>query len=432
MLDRIHWSQLAATGAILLALTAASAAPPKYLPDGVPLDPGLTLRRTADADETLSYAVGQICAEAANAYRQTAHLAGPAVVTVCVSRTEEALSNVCTDRRAAVYVVYQAPAHLGEGLRSWGGPVGILCAAVAELFNAARLPGLDRFLGTWVGVGAVDEALGNKAWPRPYNYLWTDGGDLLRRQTSNDAQLAQHPQWAAAAAWRQVVEVVKLSGLAPLLKDLPGTGAAAFGELRRRAAARAPELDAAFAAWTKAVDPPRDAQGRLLLASFEDAAGLELVGNRRGVEAKVVEDGATDGAHALALTFRQAGYPSASGTHEDWRFADWSGFKTLEFDAVSRATTPVTLFTQACDAPDRGHGWLYGSQALAPGRPTHVVMHLVPPRIGGEDDRPWRTSAWFDGRSRLGEMAFLGWSLTNVPATALPVTVLLDNVRLVP
>jgi hypothetical protein len=369
----------------LLLVTAAQAAPPVYLPEVVPVDNGMTLRRTADADPKFAFAVAQVCAEAVVAYRDEAHLSGPAQITVFVSRTDEALSNVVTDRRAAIYVVYQKAGHVGQDVR-WCGPVGVLCAAVAELFNPARVPGLERFLAAKVAVPAVHDALGDKAWPRPYDYLARDGIGPLTRQM---ADAAAHPQWAAAGALAQVAERLKLDGLVALLKDLPGQGGAAFRELQTRATARDAALAAAFEPWKRAVDLPRDAQGGLPLATFTDPADLDLVSNRGGAEAKLV----TDDGPALAITFGKGAYPYASGIHDDWRFADWTGFKTLEFDAVSQAAAPVKLFTYACDAPDHGHGWLFGSQVLAPGQTTHVVLHLVPPRVGGEDDLPYRTAA---------------------------------------
>jgi len=385
---------------------------------------GLDLQATKDIDVVLAWQIATICDNAARAYRGLG-LVGPEVVTVKVSATQGPHPSVVTDRRSTLYVSYLAGgAGIGEWTRKYPQPVGILCKAVAELFNPHRVPGLERTLSALVAVPAVARAVGEGAWERPYDYAALDGAEVFNTQCGDAALLAEHPDWAAASAVSQLLDQLGTEWLVQQLGGLQVDRAAALAELRKAAVAAEPTLDDLFQPWDLATDLRLEPDGSLVLSSFEADGDEAMFPVRQQAVVTRSTEWATDGQRCGVFTFNGPGdWPSVGLREEDWRYKDWSRFASLEFDVRNPSATDATLRCAAFDTPDRGHGHIQKTFVIGAGEEKHCVVRLDPP-----PEWPWQTAVYWEGHTRLAEMCQL---LFFLPAGhQLPLTLWVDDIRL--
>jgi len=412
---------------LVSGVRAQQGRPPTYDGERITDLPGVEVRTTAAVDPIVSWAVARVCALAAGVCRERLGLEGPEVVRVSISTTDEHWSSVVTDRDAAIYIVYNEQTGIGEQERKHPQPVGILCQATAELLNDHRVPGLERYASAMLAVPAVWESEAETAWPRLYPYLRTDGPEAFEERCAEENVLGEHPDRAAAATLWHVAEALGVPWLADRLAALRGQGPAALEELRVAAVAADPALGGAFAAWQQATALPLEADGSLLLTSFETEEQMGVLDFQAGVRLAPCREWSTHGEQSLAVTFTgPTPWPMLAVFDEDWRYRDWSGFSVLELDVHNPGDQPVRLCCEAFDAPDRGHAHLTGDVALAPGREGRCRVELQ----SAPSSAPWRTSVHYEGQPRLGEISGL---LLCVPGPLeAPVTLWLDHLRLCP
>ncbi|MBI2300818.1 MAG: M56 family metallopeptidase [Armatimonadetes bacterium] len=418
--------------ALLGAALGAWAATPEYLVQDAVGAKGVKVDTTTDVEDAYAWAIGQVCAEAAGVYHKALGLPEPETVNVKISRTETWFASVVTDRDSTVYASYNDDGRLGDRLRGRPRPVGILCQAVGELFNRHRVPGLGRYVAYLLAVPRISEALGDQAWPKPYDYRTIDGPATFHPRSVDQRFLAEHPDWAAASALYFAADALGNDWLGEQLRGLDGDGAEALAAIRKAAVAARPALNARFAAWDTATRDRREADGSLLLTSFETDEQCDRLPDRGSVQFATTEEWATHGERSAVVTYQQTGsFAYLRALDEDWLYHDFSGYRTLELDARNVGDKPVRLWVSTNDAPDWGHGWLYGWCDLKPGETKHYMLHLVKQeQVAGQTDTRRGTAVYFEGQSRLAETATL--SLFVAPDDNLPATVWIDNLRLRP
>ncbi len=410
--------------ALVPRVYAQAFAPPAYDGERITDVEGLDVRTTAAVDPQVSWAIARVCSVAAGVYRDELGLAGPDLIDIYVSTTDEHWASVVTDRAFSIYIVYNEETGIGEQERKYPQPVGILCKAVAELFNRHRVPGLERYVSAIFAVPAVSESEGDTAWPRPYPYVLADGPDLFGANCYHEDFLRDHPDWAAASALWQVTELLGVEWLAGRLGLLEADGAEALQQIREGAVGEDRALDDVFLPWDQATDLSRDADGSLVLTSFETEEEMDVLDYRAGIELTTSTEWSTHGERSAVITFvGPTPWPMLAVFDEDWRYKDWSPYASLEFDVRNPGDTAVDLWCEAHDTPDRAHATGYDNFQIAPGEDRHCSL---PTRL----PLPWRTAVYFEGQGRSAEIAGLLFCVPGPPEP--PVALWIDNIRLRP
>ena len=422
--------RLATALALLVALGAVAygqnGRPPVYDGERITDLAGVDLRATRATDPQLAWTIASICSTAWSVYHDQLGLTGPDVVDVNLSTTEGFHPSVVTDRQRVVHVVYSRQFGIGELQRLYPKPVGTLCKAVAELFSPHRVPGLERYLSALWAIPAVADSVGEAAWQPAYPYRDEDGETLFRARGEEAGFLPEHPDWAAAHALCEVADALGPEWLAQQLQALNVDGAAAFDRLADAAVAEDPALAEALAPYREATALQLEADGSLLISSFETDDEVGLFTRQAGATLGVSEEWATDGRRCGVFEFQFGDWPTIARFDEDWRYKDWSGFGSLELDVHNPGDADVVLVFAAHDAPDRGHGWLRREWRLGPGETQHCVFTLQPPGM----EAPWNDAVYWEGRSRLAEISQFALFLSAPPQ--LPATLWVDDIRLCP
>jgi hypothetical protein len=100
-------------------------------------------------------------------------------------------------------------------------------------------------------------------------------------------------------------------------------------------------------------------------------------------------------------------------------------------DARNLSNQAVRVWLSTNDAPDWGHGWLYGWCDLKAGETRHYVLPLrKADQTAGQTDVKYPRAVYWEGQSRLNEISTL--SLFVAPDQPRPVSVCVDNLRLRP
>jgi len=115
----------------------------------------------------------------------------------------------------------------------------------------------------------------------------------------------------------------------------------------------------------------------VLLSGFEDAADVSAWEFRSGTP-RLVEEGATQGRHALEILFDPAGQYHPA--YMSWRRVrrDWSGYDALALDVLNPSSEPVEGYILVADQAWADKGRTYwnrhnGSTMFAPGRTRWLV-----------------------------------------------------------
>lgn len=184
--------------------------------------------------------------------------------------------NTVSDRRNAVHIRL-GPKGLGEAFRGDAGPVGILCQAVAELYNPRRVPGLDRYLAHRYLVEAVRDRLGLEVLPREKATPLAEDGEAMLALLTDHVYALVHPDVAAAAALAGIEDRLGWDGLRSLLSEIPEDVEDPFAVLREAALRVDAELAAAFDYHDAAKELPVRNDGTAMIASFEQGEEFTAV-----------------------------------------------------------------------------------------------------------------------------------------------------------
>jgi hypothetical protein len=196
--------------------------------------------------------------------------------------------------------------------------------------------------------------------------------------------------------------------------------------LRKLAAALDPTLDGAFNDWDQAIDLPLDHDASLLLTSFETADEMRFWHHLWGVTLGASRDWATDGKRCGVLTFTGVGgWPRAVNFDPDWRYGDWTAYRTFEFDARNPGREPFNLVVIAGDDESFGHGVVERRFVLPANGEQHCVLALSDPT----SQHQWYQSVYYDGAVRLSEIRVLEFAAPDIKA---PSELWVDNLRLKP
>lgn len=349
--------------------------------------------------------------------------------------------NTVTDRRSAIHIRL-GPKGLGEVFRGDAGPVGILCQAVAELYNPARLPGLDRYVTHRYLVSAVTDELGPGILPQDKATPLAEDGVAMLQLLTDDIYTLVHPDLAAAAALVAIEDRPGLDGLLALLPTIAEDAPDPFASLRETAVAMDQELEAAFDAYDAANALAVQEDGTCLIASFEEDEAVTSVRSHPlspfsdhvalvvggPFEISQSDEWAKDGTSSLRLELQEAWrWPNVRIDDPDWRFKDWRRFAKFEMDLMIESEQAQNLYVLACDDSARGHGRIILFRGrVQPDVPLHISYPLDQATLRG---RKTYEGGYFSGSFRAAEVASLEVQLVD---PTLPVTLYLDNLRLTP
>jgi len=422
---------------------------PPVPPNGVnlaPLPPGV--------DPTLAVQIADVVAAArrtldgmglvrlplVGARGEAARLA-PMEIELVLAQGRPYHGNVATDRDHTIYVRVE-PQGIGDEMRGDAGPVAVLCEAVAELHNAWRLPGLNRYLSHSRLVPAVVGELGGEVpsarHPTP---LAPDGPEMLAAMT-RDEYTCVHPDLAAVAAIQAVEGKLGLEGLLNLLKSLPLDAEDPFAAFRAAATKADPGLAGAFGAWDQANSLEPDEDGSYLVTSFEPGENVQRIASLHPLRSiaeiwfdatpetrcSFSEDWSSDGEQSLKLEADEtAGWVAFYIRDPDWQFRDLSRFGSLELDLVLDAVGLQPISIRLNDHVSDGHGELHIlDDVLAPGEERRVVYELTEENLQGQQDVD---ASYFSGRFRADSAARLCIGLGKPKQR---VTLYLDHIRFTP
>ncbi|MGD8240784.1 MAG: sigma-70 family RNA polymerase sigma factor, partial [Armatimonadota bacterium] len=403
--------------------------------------PGVALRHHDDADPLLCTLITDVISIAKAALERALPQAETKDMRVYVVDQQGWYETTTTNRRDTIYIQPGAKG-IGEYYRADAGPVGILCQAVAELYNPERIPGLERYLTHAHLVPAVTEALGPAPIPTTNaTPLAADGAEMLDIITSDD-YAPVHPDFAAVVALRAMEEELGLDGLRALLAEIPADAEDPFAALREAAVARDPALSDAFWARDEADALLLEPDGTCLITSFEDDmafttaprhplgilhAPLVLRPHPRLPLSQSPEWGA-DGMLSLKFTGDAVQAWMTMGLWDpDWKFKDWRRFSKFEMDFMIESPRPERFRIRLHDDVWHGHGQVYVfNGTVQPGEMVHIDYPLNRETLRGA--RTWE-SPYFDGRFRASEVTNIEFMFTDPAA---PITLYIDNLRLTP
>ena len=368
----------------------------------------------------------------------------PGIRVVVVPSAPAGSESIVTNRRDTIYV-RTGDQGLGELHRPDGGPIGLLCQAVAELYNPGRVPGFDRFVAHRFLAPAVIAKLGADIVPSAWHgrALAADGTPMLAAIT-DEAYASVHPDFAAVAALAAIEAKLKPEGLRALLDAIPPEADDPFAALRKGATDQDPALAAAFELYDRATKPNLQADGSVLIASFEPPENIPVAAPgppplRTMVENLVLvtapafqcsfsENWSADGARSLKLHMENpTPWSGVVAEDLDWTLKDWRRFSRFDMDAMLEGQETPLLCVSLQDDVNAGHGGVTLFEgALRPGEAHHISCALTPSTLQGYK---FVFSSYFDGRFRAAEVCILSIALVNATK---PLTLYLDNLRLMP
>jgi hypothetical protein len=402
--------------------------------------PGVRLCRDARVEQAFSGRVADVVSVAKQAYEALLPDVAKAEIRVLALPATSWHENLTTNRRDTIYLRVRDN-EFGEAMRADAGPVGMLCQAVAELYNPGRFPGLDRFIAHRYLVPAVIDKLGAEALLRRHaTPLAADGPEMLKAITS-DAYAPVHPDFAAARALTEIEDKLGFDGLRALPHEVPADMQPDFAGFRAAAIARDPALAAAFSTYDRAGDIHFDNDDTHLIASFEPGETVKTVSAyplrsvaeslvltaSPGFEVSASDEWATHGTHSLRV---RAGKPEAGMyvalADPDWQFRDWRLFSRFEMDLILKSERPEELSAMVFDDIGGAHGQAPLFQGVVPfGEPLHLSCALGPEFTG----QVQLQSDCAETDFRTDEVALLYIGLPH--PTGQPVTLYIDNLRLI-
>ncbi len=348
--------------------------------------------------------------------------------------------SIVTDRRETIYV-YTGPKGIGEYFRADAGPVGILCTAVAELYNPSRIPGLDRYMAHRHLVPAATGATGFSVLLLANATAPAEDGEPMLEVMSNPEYTAVHPDFAAVRVLLAIEQQLGLDALKSLLTAIPAQAEDPFVAFGQAAVAKEPALGALVEAYTQASMPPLQPDGTCLIASFEPDEPVKRAPG--GALATVTDplilcvsygwsrsksnDWATDGTMSLKLTTDNAGRWGGMSVYDpDWRFKDWRRFSRFEMDLKMEGPGPARIRVFLHDDVGYSHGMIVPFEAIVqPGEEHHVAYALDAEGLKGTKT----VRAQYFESFRPGEVAGLHIMVDEADP---PFTLYLDNIRLTP
>jgi hypothetical protein len=345
-----------------------------------------------------------------------------------------------TDRRDTIHVNLGEKG-LGEFFRPDAGPVGVLCQAVAELYNPQRLPGLDRYVTHRYLVPAVLDELGPAPLPVGAVRAAAEDGAAMLELMADPAYAPVHPDFAAVAALVAIEDEIEPEGLSALITSIPDGAEDPFASLREAAVAKEPALAEAFQAYDEATQLELEEDGSCLIASFEEDEivsqawqplatlddPLPLIPSVE-FEMSQSDEWATDGELCLKLHVdKPRRWSNVRLSDPDWKFKDWTQFSAFEMDVMVEGEERQDLNVWLFDDVGLGHGIvIILRQMIQPGQPCHIRFPLNRTSLsGGRSDH----TGYFEPPFRASEVACLSVMLRSPTR---PVTLYLDNLRLIP
>jgi RNA polymerase sigma factor (sigma-70 family) len=408
-------------------------------PPQITLRRGVTLCRDARVDGAFCEHVADVVSAAKQAYEELFPDLAKEEIRVCALPATSWRDNLATNRRDTIYLRVRDD-EFGEAMRADAGPVGMLCQAVAELYNPGRFPGLDRFMTHRHLVPAVTGRLGAGIFPgRHATPVAVDGPEMLAALTG-EAYAPVHPDFAAAKALGAIEDALGWDGFRSLPGELPANIEPDLEGLRWAATAQDPQLAAAFAAYDEATGLEFGDDGTHLIASFEPdetaktvsahplrstAEDVVLVASPE-LEVSPSDEWATDGARSLRL---HADRPQpgmyVAIADPDWQLKDWRRFARFEMDLMVRTERPEQPRILVMDDVGGAHGRArLLHPLLSPGDTTHLSCDLTP-WLPGQESHPQSECI---GPFRPDEIALLCIDFPH--PTGQPVTLYIDNLRL--
>ncbi|MGD8238525.1 MAG: hypothetical protein PVH68_08245, partial [Armatimonadota bacterium] len=402
--------------------------------------PGVRLLYDEGVDWTYAEIIVEVVSAAKQAYETLFPAAAKQEIQVHVRQARDWFESVVTDREDEIHV-YLGPKGMGEHFRADAGPVGILCIAVAELYNPRRVPGLDRYLAHRHLVPAVGDATGLIQLLQSSPTAPADDGAPMMALMAQPEYAAVHPDFAAAAALAAIEEKLGLEGLQRLIAGLPAAAGDPLAAIRQTATAQSADLAAAFVSCDRANALALEADGTCLIASFGGDEPLTRVPNATlatlsaplPLRASMVwgmsrsNEWATDGRLSLKLHARDRTRWGELSIHDpDWRFKDWRRFSKFEMDLKFVSAAPQRIRVFLHDDVGYSHGTVLMFEAIVqPGESHHIEYALDPDALKGQ---PAVRARYFGG-FRAGEVAGLEVIMDDAPP---PMTLYIDNLRLTP
>jgi len=402
--------------------------------------PGVRLCRDKRVDEHLCEQVIDVVQTAKQAYEALFPDLEKEEIRVCALPATSWHENLATNRRDTIYLRVRGN-EFGEAMRADAGPVGMLCQAVAELYNPGRFPGLDRLMAHRHLAPAVIRKLGPNVLQSPNaTPLAADGPEMLQVLTG-DAYAPLHPDFAAAKALAAIEDRLGLDTLRALPREVPADLRPDFDGVRAAAIVRDPALGPAFEAYDKATSVEFGDDGTHLIASFEanetvktvaahplrSAAESVVVTASPGFEVSLSDEWAAHGTQSLRV---HADKPRADMrvclADPDWQLKDWRRFLSFEMSLMLTADQPEQVRVLLLD--DIG-----GAHAQIPIVPGTVLEPGMPTPIWVDIDLQWLT-----GQAQFESECFLTPFRANEAAslyidfphpTGQPVTLYIDNLR---
>jgi hypothetical protein len=402
--------------------------------------PGVRLCRDKRVDDHLCEQVVDVVQTAKQAYEGLFPELAKKEIRVCALPATSWHENLATNRRDTIYLRVRDN-EFGEAMRADAGPVGMLCQAVAELYNPGRFPGLDRLMAHRHLVPAVIRKLGPGILASPdATPLAADGPDMLGLLTG-DAYAPRHPDFAAARALMAIEDRLGFDTLRALPREVPADLRPDFDGVRAAAIVRDPALTSAFDPYDGATYIEFGDDGTHLVASFEpdetvrtvaahplrSVAESVVVTASPGFEVSPSDEWAAQGTQSLRV---HAEKPRADMrvclADPDWQLKDWRRFLSFEMSLMLKADQPEQVRVLLLD--DIG-----GAHAQIPVVPGTVLEPGMPTPIRIDIDLPWLTGqAQFESECfltpfRATEAASLYIDFPH--PTGQPVTLFIDNLR---
>jgi len=436
----LHRTEVIAVAALLLLIPGAGAVLAQ--PQGMETveRPGVKLQYGEGVDWAYSEIMADVVCAAKQAYEGILPGLAKQEIRVYLRPARDWYESVVTDRRQEIHV-YIGPKGIGEHFRADAGPVGILCTAVAELYNPRRIPGLDRYMAHRHLVPTAADETGFEVLLLATATAPAEDGEPMLGIMSSPEYAAVHPDFAAVAALLATEERLGLEGLKALLAALPTAAQDPFAALRQAAVAKEPALAQAFEAYKEASTPVLQHDGTCLIASFErdepvkraPAGALATVSEplvlcvSYGWNRAKSTDWATDGTMSLKLTAGQPGRWGGMSLHDpDWRLKDWRRFSKFEMDLKMEAAAAARIRVFLHDDVGYSHGMITVFEAIVqPGEAHHVAYALDADGLKGG---PAVRAKYFED-FRTAEMAGLQ---VMVDEAAPPFTLYIDDLRLTP
>jgi hypothetical protein len=410
-------------------------------PPGIVARPGVRVCHDARLDEAFCERVASVVSAAKDAYEALFPDLAKQEIRVCALPATSWHENLATNRRDTIYLRVR-DGEFGEVMRADAGPVGMLCQAVAELYNPSRFPGLDRLMAHRHLVPAVIRKLGSGILASPdATVLAPDGPEMLKLLTG-DAYAPLHPDFAAAKALAAIEDRLGFDTLRALPRRIPAGLRPDLNGVRAAAIVRDPALGPTFEAYDQASSIEFGEDGTHLIASFEtnetvktvaahplrSTAESIVVTTSPGLEVSQSQEWAAHGTQSLRVHAEkpQPGMYVAIAD-PDWQFRDFRPFSRLDMDLMLKADGPEQLRVLLMDDIGGAHGQIPLYRGTAPpGEPVHPSMGSL---LGTSGQRQLESECFNEG-FRGGDVAMLYIDLPH--PTGQPVTLYIDNVRLAP